>query len=107
MFEQIIELNARAAAQGDYEAAYHLLMAALHCADHARDQQALELLTKLACEQGAAVEAIEPAHHPSRSHAKARGQTALYESLLTHIDAVRLRIDSARQLEKQHRRASA
>jgi len=36
MFEQIIELDARAAAQGDYEAAYHLLMAALHCTDRAR-----------------------------------------------------------------------
>ena len=102
MFEQIIQLNERAAAQGDYEAAYHLLMAALHCADHARDAQVLDLLTRLAREQGEEVEAIEPPHHLSRKHAEARGQTALYDSLLTHIDAVRLRLESVRQLEKHH-----
>ena len=102
MFEQIIQLNQRAAVQGDYEAGYHLLMAALHSADRARDVQALDLLTKLARDQGAEVEAIDPPHHLSRKHAEARGQTAVYDSLLTHIDAVRLRLDSARQLEKHH-----
>ena len=105
MFEQIIQLNERAAAQGDYEAGFHLLMAALHCADRARDRQAIERLTKLARDQGAEVEAIDPPHHLSRKHAEARGQTAVYESLLTHIDAVRLRLESARQLEKHHPRA--
>jgi hypothetical protein len=107
MFEQIIALNARAAAQGDYEAAYHLLMAALHCADRAHDRQALEQLTQLTLAQGAEVEAIQPPHHLARKQAEARGQTAVYDSLITHIDAVRLRMESARQREKLHPRASA
>jgi hypothetical protein len=34
MLDEILELNRRAAARGDFDIAYHLLMAAPHCADH-------------------------------------------------------------------------
>ena len=36
MLDELLELNHRAAEEGEFEAAYHVLMAALHCADHAR-----------------------------------------------------------------------
>jgi hypothetical protein len=99
MLEEILALNARAAASGNYEVAYHLLMAALHHADHAGDEAALARLSKIAKKQGDAVEAVQPAHHLCRRHAEARGQTALFDSFQAHIDAVRLRLQSARHLK--------
>jgi hypothetical protein len=98
MFEEILALNGQAAARGDYEVAYHLLMAALHHADHIGDEAALARLADLARKQGAAVEAVQPPHHLSRRLAETRGQTALFDSFQAHVDAVRLRLHSARQL---------
>jgi hypothetical protein len=97
-----LELNRRAAAEGDYPVAYHLLMAALHAADRARDAQGLELIIARAREQSAAVEAVQPAHPLARVHAHARGQTALFDSLFAHIEAVRLRWQSDRQRAQRH-----
>ena|SRR5690349_12538774 len=101
MLEELLALNRRAAAGGDYEVAYHLLMAALHTADHAKDLAGLERIAQLAKEQGTAVERVRPAHHLSRHQAQLRGQTAVFESLLTHIDAVRLRLHSDAQRMKR------
>jgi hypothetical protein len=71
--------------------AYHLLMAALHPADHAHDLEVLERLADLARKQGGAVEAVQPPHHLSRKLAQVRGQTALFDSFLAHVEAVRPR----------------
>jgi hypothetical protein len=103
MLGEVLKLTTEAAAGGEYETAYHLLMAALHIADHAKDVGALEHITQLAKEHGAAVERVQPPHPLSRAHARMRGQTALYESLLAHIDAVRLRLHSDEQRAKLRR----
>lgn len=100
MLEEILALNQRAAAQGDFEVAYHLLMAALHHIDHAGDDTSIGRLVELSRKQGAAVEAAVPPHHLSRKFAQMRGQTALYDSFHAHVEAVRLRIHSARQLKR-------
>jgi len=100
MLEEILALNQRAAASGDFEAAYHLLMAALHVADHAADESVLARIGDLARQQAAAVEAVRPHHHLSRHQAQVRGQTAVYESFIAHLDAVRLRLQSQRQLKR-------
>ena len=101
MLEEILALNRQAAGKGDFEVAYHLLMAALHHADHAGDEPALTRLAELARTQGAAVEAVQPPHHLSRRLAEARGQTALFDSFQAHVDAVRLRMQSARHLRQR------
>lgn len=101
MFDELLELNARAAGEGNYEAAYHLLMAALHCAEHDGDATLLGRLAAIAKKQGAEIEALKPAHHLSRQHAQARGQTAVFDSYLAHVEAVRLRMESERQRRKQ------
>jgi hypothetical protein len=103
MLEEILKLNGEAAASGEYEVAYHLLMAALHVVDHGRDPKALERIAALAREQGEALERVQPPHQLSRSQAQQRGQTALYDSLAAHIEAVRLRLRSDRQRAKRHR----
>ena len=99
MLDEILELNRRAAQEGDFEVAYHLLMAALHYVDHAGDEAALARLVELARKQASAVEAVAPAHHLSRRLAQVRGQTALYDSFQAHAEAVRLRLQSARRLK--------
>ena len=106
MLDAILRLNADAAAHDEYEVAYHLLMAALHVADHAHDFGALERITKLTQEQGAQLEALQPPHQLSRAHARVRGQTAVFDSLIAHIEAVRLRMQSDEQ-RKRVPRASA
>ena len=93
-------MNRRAAADGDFEAAYHLLMAALHVADHAANEAALARIGDTAREQAAAVEAVRPPHHLSRHQALARGQTAVFDSFIAHLEAVRLRLHSQRQLKR-------
>ena len=102
MLDEVLKLNAAAAAQGDYEVAYHLLMAALHVADHAKDLAAVDRISTRAREQGAALERLQPPHHLARRQAQLRGQTALFDSLITHVDAVRLRLHSDQQRARRH-----
>jgi hypothetical protein len=101
MLEEVLKLNGEAAARGEYEVAYHLLMAALHAADYAKNFQVLERIAALAREQAEAIERTQPPHQLSRSHAQMRGQTALYDSLGAHVEAVRLRLQSDRQRAKR------
>jgi len=97
MLDAVLKLNADAVAQGEYEVAYHLLMAALHFAEAQKNVVALDRITQLAKEQGGAIERVQPTHQLSRKQAQLRGQTTLFDSLLTHIEAVRLRIQSDAQ----------
>ena len=103
MLNEVLKLNAEAAAHGHYEVAYHLLMAALHVADDEKDLAALERIAKSILEQAAAIERMQPPHHLSRHQARLRGQTALFDSLAAHIEAVRLRLQSDAQRAKLRR----
>ena len=60
MLREILELNRRAAERGDFEVAYHLLMAALHFADGEKDHGVLDELGRLGREQGEALERVRP-----------------------------------------------
>jgi hypothetical protein len=98
--EAILELCDDAAAQSEYDTAYHLLMAALYVAEHRRDRDAVERIAATGARLGAAVEAVSPPHRLSRDEAHKRGHTAIYDSLDAHAKAVRLRLDSAERLAK-------
>src|SRR5207237_797435 len=103
MLDEVLQLNAEAAARGQYEVAYHLLMAALHVADDEKDLAVLERVAKIAREQAAAIERVQPSHHLSRHLAQLRGQTALFDSLAAHVEAVRLRLQSEQQRSRLRR----
>lgn len=103
MLNEVLKLNADAAAEGEFEVAYHLLLAALHVAEGRKDALVLDRITQLAREQGAAIERVQPPHPLSRKQAHLRGQTALFDSLLAHIEAVRLRLHSDEQRARAHR----
>ena len=98
MLDRLLNINREAFAAGEYEVAYHVLMAALHLVDHARDREGLERVAQAAREEGAAVEALQPPHHLARSQAQLRGQIAVFDSLRVHLDAVRLRMQGAAQV---------
>lgn len=100
--DAILEMSREAAAAGEFETAYHLLMAGVHLADHHGDMAALERLALAAREQGERVEAAKPPHRLSRAYAAARGHTALFDTLATHVKSVQLRHEAERQRRLNH-----
>jgi hypothetical protein len=96
--QPLLELADDAAVEGEYESAYHLLMAALHLADHRGDYEAAMHVGAAGRRLGAALEAVTPPHPLSRQEAKKRRHTALYDQLDAQAEAVRLRLESAGQL---------
>src|SRR5262249_47927401 len=93
-------VNTEAFALREFEVAYHALMGALHIADHAGDTDILERVAALAQEQDAALESLHPKHPLSREAAAARRQPAIFATLKVHVDAVRLRVEGARQIRQ-------
>ena len=82
--EPLLELADDAAAEGGFESAYHLLMAALHLAERQRNHDAVMHI-------GAAGRRLGVA-------AVRTGATALFEELDARAEAARLRLKSAGQV---------
>jgi hypothetical protein len=96
--DSLLELADDASAEGEYECAYHLLMAALHLAEHHGDHDAVMRAGAAGRRIGVAVEAVVPPHRISRSEASRRGDVAVFDRLDVHAEAVRLRLESATEL---------
>jgi hypothetical protein len=92
LLNTLLVLSGKAEASGNYETAYHLLMAALHEAEHRRDIAGLDRVAEVAKKQEERLEAIDPPHHLSSGSAKKRGTPAVYRSFQIHADAVRVRL---------------
>jgi hypothetical protein len=100
--EHLVGLSAEAFEAGEHEAAYHLLMAALHIADHAGDADGVQRIAQLAERQSEAIEAISPPHNLSQRWADQRGTSSVYRTLRVYATSVRLRIRSKATLNRQH-----
>ena len=96
--DALLELANDAAAEAEYETAYHLLMAALHLAEHRGNHDAVMRIGAAGRRIGVAVEAIAPPHRLSREAAKKRGHSAIFDQFDVHAEAVRLRLESAEEL---------
>ena len=92
LFHEVMTLHERAAAEGEYEVAYHCLMAALHLADHHGDEAALDEVEAAVREVGTTIESLSPSHPLARENADKRGQPPLVDSMLAHVKAVRARL---------------
>ena len=99
--DAILELSRQAGAAGEFETSYHLLMAAVHLADHQGDMAGLQTIAALVKQQTEALEAVSPPHRLSRAHAADRGHVGLFDTLVTHIKSVELR----HAAEQQRRRS--
>ncbi len=97
--DRLVTLSEEAAASGQFEVAYHVLMAALHAAERESRTDAVERISRIAAIQEKAIEAQQPPHPLSQAAAARRGTESVYSTLQTHAEAVRLRIQGKRQLE--------
>jgi hypothetical protein len=96
LLRRLLEVNSEAADIGEYEVAYHALMAALHAAEGVAeetnsDETILEI-ADIAKRQGARLEKVEPTHQLSKAAARTRGHSSVYETLLVHADSARQRV---------------
>ena len=102
LFGELMTLQATAADGGEYEVAYHCLMAALHVADDRGDLDALDEVDVAVQAVGATIESIDPPHLLSRANAEKRGQPSLLDSMTAHVQAVRARLH-AEAVRASHR----
>jgi hypothetical protein len=79
-YDRLMAVNAEAFAAGNWEAAYHALMAALHCAADLRDAGRLAAVSDVARGQQAAIDAKAPGHALSSRSAGVRGHKSLLET---------------------------
>ena len=98
--DSLLGLVDDAAAEAEYETAYHLLMAALHLAEHRGEYDAVTHIGATGRRIGVAVEAVAPPHRLSRAQAKKRGQPAIFDQFDVHVEAVRLRLESGHEIER-------
>jgi hypothetical protein len=99
-YSEALALNAAAAAAGHFEAAYHLLMAALHCAEAIKDTGRLAEVAEQARAQRHAVDALRPTHRLATQ--RAHGGHSIYEMAAIEAEAVIKRLASERRIA-QHK----
>ena|SRR5579871_3235542 len=101
-YDQILAMNAAAAADGHFEVAYHLLMSALHCAEDARNPAWLSEVAARAREQRHVVDALSPPHRLSTvsSHAG----VSIFETTARMAEAVTQRLSNERRTAQLRRR---
>src|SRR5438094_323903 len=102
-YGQFLALNAALATAGHYEAAYHALMAALHCAEDAEHAARLAEVAALARSQQAGVDALSPPHRLS-AH-RAHGTRGVFEVAAVTSEAVAKRLENKRRIDELRRGA--
>jgi hypothetical protein len=110
-YGELIALARSLSAGGHYEATYHALMSAMHCAEETVDAAQLAEVGKLCSEHKQVVDALQPPHKLSTK--SSRGARSVFEMGVCMTDAVikRLenqhRIDAMRQSHKEAAKAAA
>ena len=98
LMRRLIMASTTAASAGEWEVAYHALMAALHAAEAvAKEQETIAPIAEVeqvAREQAIRIEKVKPPHQLSRAIAKNRGHSSVYDVLMVHINSSRLRIEA-------------
>jgi len=100
LVEELLRINAGAYEAGRYEVAYHVLAAALHCAEELSDLELATMVQQRAERQQAVLDGAVPAHQLSTTGAAGRGTNALFTSLARTAHAAATRIKG--QMAQEH-----
>ncbi|HEU4955013.1 MAG TPA: hypothetical protein VFT28_10585 [Gemmatimonadales bacterium] len=98
--DQLLRINGTSYAEGHFEVAYHVLSAALHCAEDLVDPEMAASVQQRAEQQQAKLDQTEPPHPLSTAGASRRGTHPLFTSLGRTAHAARVRIKA--QLAQAH-----
>lgn len=101
---RLLTLSNAAADAGEFEVAYHSLMAALHAAERVGMETGspdvfLEI-ERIAKSQSERIEKIRPPHQLSKFAARNRGHVSVHETLLVHTKSARLRVEAEKRREQ-------
>jgi len=99
LYQQLQAINHEAFASGEYDVAYHALMAALHCVQTLKDVQGLDEVERAAQEQLTWIDRHAPHYEHSTLSAQKRGHFSIYHTLARQA-GTRIRIIQAE--EKWH-----
>jgi hypothetical protein len=97
-------VNQEAFAAGHFEVAFHALMAALHAAGDQDDEAAIETVRQTAADQDAQLTARAPPHRLSGRVAAEHGGRGVFETAVTHADALLARVRAGKALADARRR---
>jgi hypothetical protein len=81
LFEQIVRISRKAFAEERYDVSYHLLSAALHCAQDEKSVERLHLVERLARESLEWIDEFAPDHEHSSRSSKRRKTYNIFDSL--------------------------
>ncbi len=82
-FEQLLQINQKTFAQGDYETACHSLMAAMDRARYLNAPQHLRTVGQLADDQLTALKLVDlPGRFASEQHVRRQSLSSLYRSIV-------------------------
>jgi hypothetical protein len=95
--DQLLRINGASYADGRFEVAYHVLSAALHCAEELVDLEMAVTVQRRAEQQQAELDRAEPPHLLSTVGAARRGTHPLFTSLgrTAHSAAARIKAQVA------------
>lgn len=103
-YSRALALNGQAFAAGHYEAAYHFLMAALHCAEDLGDARRLRDVAALACNQRDDLDRKSPDHRLATN--SAHGGRSVFAVAGAMADGVIQRLHAEERIAA-HRRGLA
>ena len=83
LYALLLELNRQAFAGGEYNTAYHILAAALHCGESVGEPPQFELIERVAQEQLEWIDANAPSYEHSSASAAKRGHLSLLAMVAT------------------------
>jgi hypothetical protein len=101
-YGEAMALNESAAADSHFEAAYHFLMAALHCAEDMENTEQLAEVAALARAQQSAVDAVNPPH-PLSTH-RPHASRGIFEMAAIEAEAVIKRLKAAQWIATRRSR---
>ncbi len=100
LYDQLVRINKEAFEAGMYDAAYHALCSAMHCAQHLESDQALLDIKNKAEEELAWIDLYKPGYEYSSTSSAERNHESIYKMLSRQAEAkVKIRQNNRKQFK--------